>query len=251
MSRKRIVAGNWKMNLDLEKGHQLTQNICRADKNSKVDVILAVPFIHLSDVNSVIRYSNNISLAAQNMHFEESGAFTGEISGEMLKSVGAEYVLVGHSERRTKFGETDEILKRKVDTALAVGLKVIFCCGEPLSVRKKKKHESYVKDQIVNSLFHLKSGQFENVVIAYEPIWAIGTGETASPAQAQEMHQSIRALIKSKYKGLAAKTSILYGGSVKPANAKELFGQKDIDGGLVGGASLEADVFVEIVNSFK
>ncbi len=251
MSRKNIVAGNWKMNLDLKSGHKLTQEICKADRDSNVQVILAVPFIHLSEVGAVSRYSSTISLAAQNVHFESNGAFTGEISSAMLKSTGAEYVLIGHSERRTLFNESNDVIKKKVDAALAKGLKVIFCCGESLEVRKKKRQNTFVKGQIVKGLFHLTPKQFKNVIIAYEPIWAIGTGETASPEQAQEMHAYIRKQIEAKYEGQGSKTSILYGGSVKPDNAKELFAQQDIDGGLVGGASLKAKTFVPIINAFK
>jgi triosephosphate isomerase len=195
--------------------------------------------------------SPDIKIAAQNCFYKNSGAYTGEISPEMLADLGIDYVILGHSERREYFHETNEELAQKTDAALENGLSVIFCCGEPLSIRKEGTQNAYVSKQLEEGLFHLDKEQLKNIVIAYEPIWAIGTGETASPEQAQEMHAHIRSLLQDKYgKQASENISILYGGSVKPDNAKEIFGQKDVDGGLVGGASLKADMFGEIICSF-
>ncbi len=250
MPRKKIAAGNWKMNLSPNEGVKLTMNLIQGNRDPKTHVILAVPATHLSQIQDKLKYVSKIEVAAQNCHQKESGAFTGEISAPMLNSMGVKYVLVGHSERREYFGESNALLKEKIDIALKNKLKVIFCCGESLDIRKKKAHVKHVQKQLKESLLHLTAAQMKDVVIAYEPIWAIGTGETASPQQAQEMHLAIRKSLKKKYKSTADNVSILYGGSVKPANAKELFAMPDIDGGLVGGASLDAKGFGEIINSF-
>jgi triosephosphate isomerase len=250
MPRKNIAAGNWKMNLSLKEGLSLAKSLVKRKRDHNTHVILGVPALYISEVQNMVRHIGRVEVAAQNCHEKESGAYTGEISATMLSSMNVKYVILGHSERRAYFNESNLLLKTKVDTALANGLKVIFCCGESLDIRKKKKHVDHVKTQLKESLFHLTSSQMKNIVIAYEPIWAIGTGETASPAQAQEMHQEIRKSLNAKYGKLANDISILYGGSVKPANAKELFAMPDIDGGLVGGASLKANIFGQIINSF-
>ena len=253
MSRQNIAAGNWKMNKTFQEGQELAQALVEKFGNSDADalMILGTPYTHLAAVKNIIKDSSNIKLAAQNCHQNEKGAFTGEISIDMLQSVGVDYVILGHSERREYFGEDAELLAKKVDIVLSRGLKPIFCCGEKLEIREAGNHEKLVGEQIKDALFHLDEAAFSNVVIAYEPVWAIGTGVTASPEQAQEMHAFIRRLLATKYgKDAAEATSILYGGSVKPANAKELFANKDVDGGLVGGASLKADDFVAIANSF-
>jgi len=213
--------------------------------------ILGVPATHLKAVSGIVKKVANLEVAAQNCHQAESGAYTGEISVSMIKSVGAKYVILGHSERREYFKEGHELLAAKVNTVLGKRLIPIFCCGEPLAIREAGTHVAHVKKQLEESLFHLKSKAFSKIIIAYEPIWAIGTGVTASPQQAQEMHKAIRALLADKYGAtIADGTTILYGGSVKPANAKELFGQADVDGGLVGGASLKAADFLQIIDSF-
>jgi len=251
MKRKKIVAGNWKMNKTFEEGIKLTDAIVTQMPLTDVTVILGTPAIHLSEIGNRIKYFSGIHLAAQNCHAEARGAYTGELSTEMLASVGASYVILGHSERREYFKETNEMLAKKVDAVLEKGLIPIFCCGESLDIREKNKHKKHVKKQLTEGVFHLKAKQFSKIVIAYEPIWAIGTGVTASPEQAQEMHNFIRKLIADHYnKKVADKTSILYGGSVKPANAEQLFGQEDVDGGLVGGASLKANDFVKIIAAF-
>ena len=251
MKRINLVAGNWKMNKGYEEGHDLVKEVVNKLSPSDTKVVFAPPFIHLKNVSNTMKDINNVHLAAQNCHQEESGAYTGEVSVSMLQSVGVEYVILGHSERRAYFAESDALLAKKVDAVLAKGLHVIFCCGEALDIRESGKQEEFVAAQLNAGLFHLNEEQMKQVVIAYEPIWAIGTGKTASPEQAQEMHASIRKLLADKYKeAVAESTTILYGGSVKPANAKELFGQQDVDGGLIGGASLKADDFVAIVNSF-
>lgn len=249
--RQQIVAGNWKMNKTFEEGYALAKTIVEHLQPSEVIVILATPFIHLNNIVNIIKDVSNLKLAAQNCHQAESGAYTGEISAGMLQSVGVEYVIIGHSERREYFNESDEVLAEKINIVLNKDLIPIFCCGEKLDVREADQYLELVENQLKNGLFHLSSAQFEKVVIAYEPVWAIGTGKTASPEQAQEMHLYIRNLIAKQYgEELAQATTILYGGSVNPANAKELFRQTDVDGGLVGGASLKAEDFVTIVNSF-
>lgn len=251
MPRKNIAAGNWKMNTTLNEGLELAQALVKADKSKNVVVVLAVPFIHLYPLKRKIKVSSKIQLAAQNCHHKNSGAYTGEISPTMLADMKIPYVVLGHSERREYNHEDNAVLALKVRAALNAGLKIIFCCGESLNIRQSGQHIPYVKTQLTESLFDIDAKEMKNVIVAYEPIWAIGTGETASPEQAQEMHFEIRAMIQKRYgKRVADNTSILYGGSVKGANAQELFSQPDVDGGLVGGASLLADDFVKIINAF-
>lgn len=251
MKRQQIVAGNWKMNKDLEEGKALAQAIAAQPVPADTVLVLGTPFIHLPAVSQIIAGVDRLALAAQNCHQEESGAYTGEISAAMLKSVGAEYVILGHSERREYFGEDEVLLAKKVDIALAHGLIPIFCCGEKLDIREAGTHVALVKEQLEGSVFHLSAEDFGKIVIAYEPVWAIGTGRTASPEQAQEMHAAIRDMIKEQYgAAVADATSILYGGSCKPSNAQEIFGQPDVDGGLIGGASLLASDFLAIAGSF-
>lgn len=252
--RKNIVAGNWKMNKTIAEGEKLTSEIVNmvADEVSgEVDIILCPPFIHLPSVVKLTKGSDKIHVAAQNCSQYESGAYTGEISAEMLASLGVSHVILGHSERREYFSEDNDILAEKANQALKNGITPIFCCGEPLDIREEEEQFDYVKEQITESLFHLMAEDFSKIIIAYEPIWAIGTGKTASSAQAQEMHDAIRKHISSKYgEEIAQNLSILYGGSAKPANAPELFAQADVDGGLIGGASLQSRDFVEIIKSF-
>lgn len=251
--RKKIVAGNWKMNTIVRDGVDLASTLNNALKQIELredtSVIIAPPFTHLSFISQVID-EDKIQLAAQNCSTEAKGAYTGEISAEMIKKIGCDAVILGHSERREYFQEDSDMLLKKVTIALENNLTPIFCCGEKLEEREKENHFNIVKDQISSALFSLSADDFSKLVIAYEPVWAIGTGVTASKEQAQEMHAFIRNEIKEKYgEKLANNTTILYGGSVKPANAKELFDQTDVDGGLVGGASLDADGFSEIIKS--
>ena len=252
--RQKIVAGNWKMNKTLVDAQTLTSevaNMVADEAPDDVTIVMAPPYPFIYAVQNLVPEIGPIHFAAQNCHEERSGAFTGEVSAEMIKSLGAQYVILGHSERREQFDESNETLAKKVNIALENDLKVIFCCGEPLEIREKNDQETYVTKQLSDSLFHLSEGQMKQIVIAYEPIWAIGTGKTASSDQAQEMHASIRKHIASKYgQQVADNTSILYGGSCKPDNAKELFSQKDVDGGLIGGASLKSRDFMEIIKSF-
>ncbi|HET8859798.1 triose-phosphate isomerase [Marivirga sp.] len=252
--RQKIVAGNWKMNKTLTEAQSLTSEIANMVEDegpSDVKVVIAPPALFIYAVQNLIPKIGKIVLAGQNCHQEDAGAFTGEVSAPMLKSLGAQYVILGHSERRQHFSETDEELAKKTDNALKNDLKVIFCCGEPLEIRDADNQNEYVTKQLTNSLFHLTPEQLKNVVIAYEPIWAIGTGKTASSQQAQDMHKTIREHIASKFgKEAANETSILYGGSCKPDNAKELFSQPDVDGGLIGGASLKSRDFTDIIKSF-
>ena len=251
--RKHIVAGNWKMNKNLQEGIALAtelNTILTAEKPN-CDVIIGTPFIHLAKVSDVIDHSV-IGLAAENCADHASGAYTGEVSAEMVKSTGAEYVILGHSERREYYHETPEILKEKVDLALANGLKVIFCIGESLAQREANEQEAVCKAELEGSVFHLTAEQWSNIVIAYEPIWAIGTGKTATSEQAQEIHAFIRSCVAEKFgKEAADNTSILYGGSCKGSNAPELFAKADIDGGLIGGASLKATDFKAIIDAWK
>lgn len=252
--RKQIVAGNWKMYKTFNEGVELIEEVMKKlskKELEKVHVIFGTPFIHLKKAAKEVASKKNISVAAQNCHWEEVGAFTGEISAAMIQSVGAEYVIIGHSERRHIFHEEHEQLLKKVNVALKNNLVPIFCCGEPLIAREDGKHFDVVEKQLRDSLFHLSEKEFSNIIIAYEPVWAIGTGVTATKEQAQEMHEFIRRLVASKFGiELAAELSILYGGSCKPQNAKELFEQPDVDGGLIGGAALNADDFVAIIRSF-
>lgn len=252
--RKKIAAGNWKMNKNFEEGRVLASEVIEMVNSELMDdtkVILIPPYIHLNTIKGLIGSSPKVALGAQNCSDQDSGAYTGEISVEMLKSVGVEYVLVGHSERREYFDESAELLAAKVNKVIAAGLTPIYCCGESLEIREAGDHEKFVQHQIESELFHLNSDDIKKVVIAYEPIWAIGTGVTASTDQAQEMHRSIRLMLIDQYGvEVADEISILYGGSVKPANAKELFAQPDVDGGLVGGASLDSRGFADIAKSF-
>lgn len=251
--RKNIVAGNWKMNNDLEASLKLAKQVAKKVKKADLKgtkVIIAPTFVNLERVARATKKSK-VKVAAQNMHFAESGAFTGEVSAQMLKSVGVKTVILGHSERREYFGETDEMLAKKVDAALANNMKIIFCFGEVLEDRKSGNQEAIVESQIKNALFHLEANAFKSIVLAYEPVWAIGTGETATPDQAQDMHAFIRKTLTDKYgTEVAESISILYGGSCKPNNAKEIFSKKDVDGGLIGGAALNADDFLAIVTAF-
>ncbi|WP_020539611.1 triose-phosphate isomerase [Lewinella cohaerens] len=248
--RKNIVAGNWKMNKNYEEGRTLAREIVAKLKPSETLAILGAPYIHLKGVSHIISDINNLHLAAQNCHQEEGGAYTGEISTGMLRSVGCDYVILGHSERRDYFEESNQLINAKVKKTLADGMLPIFCCGEKLPVREAGDHEKLVAQQVKEGLFDLSATDFSKVVIAYEPVWAIGTGVTASPDQAQEMHAFIRSLVVDQYgEEVADATSILYGGSVKPGNAKELFSQPDVDGGLVGGASLNAADFLAIMDA--
>jgi len=250
--RKNIVAGNWKMNNNLNESNKLVEEINDQIKNESLintRVIVAPTFVNLLAVIDETKGSK-IEVAAQNMHYADKGAFTGEVAANMLTAIGVNMVILGHSERRAYFGETDEILTKKVDAALKNNLEIIFCFGEQLEDRKETNHFKVVENQITNALFHLDKSAFKNIILAYEPVWAIGTGETATPEQAQEMHSFIRNLVASKYGNqLAQDISILYGGSVKPANAKEIFSKTDVDGGLIGGAALNATDFTAIIKS--
>ncbi|CDF80431.1 triosephosphate isomerase [Formosa agariphila KMM 3901] len=248
--RKNIVAGNWKMNNDLAQTETLLTALKNKTITSDAEVMIAPTFTNLWSAYNTLK-DNAIEVIAQNMHFAENGAYTGEVSASMLKSVGVKTVILGHSERRAYFNETDELLAKKVDAALASDMRVIFCFGEELADRKSENHEAVVGSQIKNALFHLEADAFKNIVLAYEPVWAIGTGETASPEQAQDMHAFIRKTLADTYGAdVADSVSILYGGSVKPGNAQEIFSKPDVDGGLIGGAALNADDFFAIVNAF-
>lgn len=249
--RKKIAAGNWKMYKNFEEAIDLATSFANSEIPEDVTVILGVPFVYLKSVAVITAANKNIFISAQNSHDKNEGAYTGEISPMMLKSMEIPYVILGHSERREYNNESPELLKIKVRSALDNDLKVIFCVGEPLHIRKAGTHEQYVKEQLRISISELSTDEMQNLVIAYEPIWAIGTGETASPQQAQEMHEMIRNYIVRVFGDfVASETPILYGGSVKPSNAKEIFSQKDVDGGLVGGASLDFNSFFEIINAF-
>lgn len=250
--RKNIVAGNWKMNKTLQEGLALATelNDVLASATPNCEVVVGTPFIHLASVASAVDTSK-IHVAAQNCADKVSGAYTGEVSAAMVKSTGAEYVILGHSERRAYYGETYEILKEKVQLALANNLKPIFCIGELKEEREANKQNEVVKAQLEGSVFNLSAEEFGKIVLAYEPVWAIGTGLTATPAQAQEIHAYIRGLVAEKYgKEVAENTTILYGGSCNPGNAKELFANLDVDGGLIGGASLKAADFKAIIDAF-
>ena len=251
--RKKIVAGNWKMNMNLQDGVALAKEINEAlvaDKPN-CDVVICTPFIHLASVANVLD-SSVVGLGAENCADKVKGAYTGEVSAEMVKSTGAQYVILGHSERRQYYGETAEILKEKVDLALANGLKILFCCGETLEEREAEKQNEVVKAELVGSVFHLDAEAWKNIIIAYEPIWAIGTGKTATSDQAEEMLAYIRSIVAEKYGQEAAEeTSILYGGSCKASNAPELFSKPNIDGGLIGGASLKCADFKGIIDAWK
>ena len=248
--RKKIVAGNWKMNKSLIEGIELASSVeqLASQLSSDVEVIIAPPFIHLSEISKLL---SKVKLSAQNCASEAQGAYTGEVSAGMIKSTGATHVIIGHSERRSYFNEDNEVLFKKVTLVLENSLIPIFCCGEVLAEREANNHFDVVQTQLEGTIFKLDENDFGKVIIAYEPVWAIGTGVNATPGQAQEMHAYIRKLIAERYnEDVAINTTIQYGGSCKPDNARELFANPDVDGGLIGGASLKADDFIAIVNSF-
>ena len=251
--RKKIIAGNWKMNKSFDDAMALTSevvNMINDEYTGSALTVLIPPFLYVNSVSRMVK--GNVFSGAQNCHQEVSGAFTGEISAAMIKSCGAEYVIIGHSERRQYFGETNALLAKKVDAVLANNLTAIYCCGETLEERESNKHFDVLKAQISEGLFHLTNEQMQHVVVAYEPVWAIGTGKTASTAQAQEVHAFIRNLLKEKFgAAVSDNVTIQYGGSVKADNAAELFSAPDIDGALVGGAALQSRSFVEIVKAMK
>ncbi len=253
--RQKIVAGNWKMNKTFQEGKALTSELVgmiNDEVRGNVKVILCVPFPYLDTVRSLVGQSSRISVGAQNCSEHASGAYTGEVAASMLKSIEIPSVIIGHSERRQYFAEAGVLLAKKVDIALANGLTPIYCCGEPLEVRERNEHETLVRKQVEESLFHLSAEAIQQVVIAYEPVWAIGTGKTATAQQAQDMHAVIRQHLAGKYGKTVAETiTILYGGSVNAGNANELFACPDVDGGLVGGASLKSREFTDIIKAMK
>ncbi len=250
--RKKTVAGNWKMNTTVSEGLNLTKEIKQKTETintSETEIIIIPPFVHLIKIKENL--GDKIKLGAQNCSAKEKGAFTGEISVKMLKDINIDYCLVGHSERRQYHNETNELLKQKINLLLSENITPIYCCGEKLNQRQENKHFEIIKEQITQSLFHLDIQDIKKIIIAYEPVWAIGTGKTASPEQAQEIHNYIRTLLSDKYNNkTAADITILYGGSCNPANAKKIFSMPDIDGGLIGGASLKSNDFIEIIKSF-
>jgi triosephosphate isomerase len=252
--RKQIAAANWKMNLTFQQGEKLLDDILGANimLAENQQVIFAVPYPYLLMTRSKVEEENNYEVAAQNCHHKKSGAYTGEVSAEMLHSTGVNYCIVGHSERREYFGETNAMLAEKINHCLEYNITPIFCCGEPLGIREAGTQNEYVAAQLEESLFHLPTREIKSMIIAYEPIWAIGTGRTATTEQAQEMHHHLRSLIAGKYgKEVSELIPILYGGSVKANNAKELFACADVDGGLVGGASLVVADFIEIIKALS
>lgn len=253
--RKNIVAGNWKMNLNFEEGVSLFSEIVNMVKDEVIgtqEVVVCSPFIHLSSISKLAAGVTNVYVGAQNVHQAESGAYTGEISVKQVKSVGVTHIILGHSERRAYFGETDEWLAQKVDAVLQNDLTPLFCIGETKEERESGRFFAVLQSQLDNGIFHLSAEAFSKLVLAYEPVWAIGTGLTASPEQAQEVHAFIRQAIAEKYNSeIANNMSILYGGSCNPSNAASLFSQEDIDGGLIGGASLKSRDFLEIVKVFN
>ncbi len=249
--RRNIVAGNWKMNTTVSEGVELAKEINDKSEtiNTETGIIIIPPFVHLSKIKEIL--GKKVKIGAQNCSAKEQGAFTGEISVKMLKDINIDYCLVGHSERRQYHNEDNKLLKQKIDLLLSQNITPIYCCGENLNEREDSKHFDVIKTQINESLFHLNKEQINKIIIAYEPVWAIGTGKTASPEQAQEIHKFIRNLLTEKYdESISNNITILYGGSCKPSNAKELFAMPDIDGGLIGGAALKSDDFIEIVKSF-
>jgi triosephosphate isomerase len=249
--RKKVIAGNWKMNNDLSESKNLISKLAEAlaGKSVNCDVIICPPFTSLSEASALVK-GTQIKLGAQNMYFEESGAFTGEISASMLKSAGCEFVILGHSERRTIFGESDQVINKKIKKALASGLKPIFCVGETLEEREGNITNQVIERQIKEGLKDLSADDMKTIIVAYEPVWAIGTGKTATPAQAEEVHDFIRTQVKNLFNAEVADNIVIqYGGSVKADNAKELLSQKDIDGALVGGACLKADSFMGIITA--
>ncbi|HEY0039430.1 MAG TPA: triose-phosphate isomerase [Flavisolibacter sp.] len=252
--RKQIAAANWKMNLTIDKAQALLNEILKENISlpESSQAIFAVPFPYLINTSEQLNGRANYFIAAQNCSNRKSGAFTGEVSVEMLKSIHINYCVVGHSERREYYHETNDILKEKVDLCLEQDITPIFCCGEALEIRERSGQNDFVRGQLEASLFHLSNDQIKKIVLAYEPIWAIGTGKTASTEQAQQMHEFIRSVLAEKWgSDVAQQVTILYGGSVKAANAKELFSCQDVDGGLVGGASLLAPEFIEIIKALK
>lgn len=253
--RKKIIAGNWKMNKTLEEGMGLVSevsNMLKDEYTGNAEVVIIPPFTHINAVNKLIAENPRLKSGAQNCSNHKSGAYTGEVSADMIKSCGATYVIIGHSERRQYFAEHNDWLAKKLDAVLEAGLTPIYCCGETLEEREANIHFNVLNTQILEGLFHLSQGEMKKVVIAYEPVWAIGTGKTASTAQAQEIHAFIRSLIAEKYDAdTAQEITIQYGGSVKAENAAELFQSEDIDGALVGGAALQSRSFVDIVKAMK
>ena len=246
--RTTIIAGNWKMNKTHAEGMQLIDEVLKQLPDTDAEVVFGVPAYLLKFATAHTEDHLNVSIAAQNCHYEDSGAYTGELSPLALSAMGVKYVILGHSERREYFGEDEPLLAKKVDAALRNGLRPIFCIGEKLDVRETDGHEALVKKQISEALFYLSAEQFGEIVLAYEPVWAIGTGKTASPEQAQEMHAFIRGLVADQYnQEVADDLTIQYGGSMKPANAQSLLSQPDVDGGLIGGASLKADLFTQVI----
>ncbi|MBS1596416.1 MAG: triose-phosphate isomerase [Bacteroidetes bacterium] len=247
--RRKIIAGNWKMNLKYDEAKVLAAAICEGEGTYRHDVILCPSFLYLTALAEILKGSK-VALGAQNCADREHGAFTGEVSAPMLASIGVPYVIIGHSERRIYYHESHAMLKDKIDIALAHGLKPIFCCGETKEIRLDEQQENYVERQLEDSLFHLSEDDIQRVIIAYEPVWAIGTGLTATPQQAQDMHHFIRTRIAARYgRDIAERIIIQYGGSMKPDNAAELLSQPDVDGGLIGGASLKADDFKAIIGA--
>jgi triosephosphate isomerase len=250
--RKKIVAGNWKMNKSFPEGMQLIEDVLKEETPASVVKIFATPFIHLTEAARKLATRKDFGLAAQNCHHLASGAYTGEIAAEMIASTGAAYVILGHSERRQYFQESNGLLAQKINTALAAGLIPVFCIGESLEERNSNRQQEVVSRQLQESLYHLPALEFAKLILAYEPVWAIGTGVTATSQQAQEMHAFIREEIRKQYgQEISDDTAILYGGSCNPQNAKELFACKDVDGGLIGGASLKAADFNAIIRSFS
>lgn len=252
--RKQIAAANWKMNLTYQQGEQLLNEVLKADISlaTHQQVIFAVPFPYLIMANSEVAGEKGYAIAAQNCNEKPSGAYTGEVSAEMLQSIGIGYCVIGHSERREYYLETNKMLADKVNSCLQNNIVPVFCCGEALSIRERNGQNEFVQQQLEESLFHLPEEKIKQVIIAYEPIWAIGTGKTATTGQAQEMHRHLRSVLAGKYgAAVADQISILYGGSVKAGNAAELFACPDVDGGLVGGASLVAQDFIQIIKALK
>ena len=249
--RKKIVAGNWKMNLDKSSSENLVKEILESTQEKKdIQIVLSPPFIYLEQVVKDCVSRPDVLIAAQNCSAYDNGAFTGEVSTNMLKSIGVDYVIIGHSERRQFFSESNDVLINKISLSLSNNLKVIFCCGEDINQREKDIHFEIIENQLKSTVFKLSANDFSKIVIAYEPIWAIGTGKTATSDQAQEMHGFIRLLITNNYnKDISDNTTILYGGSCKPSNAKAIFSEDDIDGGLIGGASLKSADFTSIISS--
>jgi len=249
--RKKIVAGNWKMNLDKSSSEHLVKEILESTQEKKdIQIVLSPPFIYLEQVVKDCVSRPDVLIAAQNCSAYDNGAFTGEVSTNMLKSIGVDYVIIGHSERRQFFSESNDVLMNKISLSLSNNLKVIFCCGEDINQREKDLHFEIIEDQLKSTVFKLSANDFSKIVIAYEPIWAIGTGKTATSDQAQEIHGFIRSLITTNYnKDISDNTTILYGGSCKPSNAKAIFSEDDIDGGLIGGASLKSADFTSIISS--